>query len=190
MSIRGKSPYKSEDSARRAAAATIRALGRDRMNVTFGAAVYGTGPHFGGAQITAHKGQTTAHLHWAFQDTVSNAITLRGQADSAGFHRRYSDPAISARHRPADPAAAALFDMMERARYESAGGRDFPGAGLNIQDHMQQACANTQINPALPFGKAATAQILYFMGRQIMGGHAPPPASSPPSNACRACCAA
>jgi cobaltochelatase CobT len=119
-------------------------------------------------------------LNWTFNEYApQRSITsLRAQADSAAFRRRYSDPAVNAAHRPQNDQAAAIFDLLERARYEARGGLTYAGAAQNIRTHLNETCAGVKTDDQ-PLSHEVRAQALYFAARQVMAGEEPPPGYAP-----------
>lgn len=144
----------------RAAAATLRAMARRTTPVMIGPLPSG---------IDDFNGVT---LPWTFDAARrDDSITaLRGLADRAAFQKRYSDPAIFSRLRPIAAPAALLYEALERARCESCGTADFPGAGNNVQALLLKDATE---NPGT--GDQHGALCFYFAARQVMAGYAPPP---------------
>ena len=68
----------------------------------------------------------------------ANAATrgsLRAFGDRLALRRRFHSGAIHRLHRPADPAAADLFDAVEMARLDALGARWLEGVARNLLDH-------------------------------------------------------
>ena len=60
---------------------------------------------------------------------------LRAFADRFAVRRRFHDPVVHARHRPAEPAPATLVDALELARLDAVGARWLPGIARNLTAH-------------------------------------------------------
>lgn len=65
---------------------------------------------------------------------------LRGEADSAALRLRHHDAELHRRNRPANEVAAAVFDALERARFEALGARDLPGLAANLAARLDARC--------------------------------------------------
>ena len=66
---------------------------------------------------------------------MSEAVTigpLRAFADRAALRRRFRDDAVDAANRPADPAAAALYEAIAQARLDATGVRWLAGVASNL----------------------------------------------------------
>lgn len=62
----------------------------------------------------------------------AQVVKTRGTADSVALKLRGHDPVIQATYEPDTPPARALFTALEQARYESLGGRAYPGTAVNV----------------------------------------------------------
>ncbi len=109
-----------------ATAATLRAIAEVRhMGVTFSAAEtaeYPTAP-------TADN--TRLPLPPVVMDEKSRTL-LRGTADAKGLRLRHHDRKLHVKNAPRDMAAAAMFEALETARYESLGMNQMKGVGQNL----------------------------------------------------------
>ena len=109
-----------------ATAATLRALAEVRhMGVTFSAAEtaeYPTAP-------TADN--TRLPLPPVVMDEKSRTL-LRGTADAKGLRLRHHDRKLHVKNAPRDMAAAAMFEALETARYESLGMTRMKGVSQNL----------------------------------------------------------
>ena len=68
----------------------------------------------------------------------ANAATLgslRAFGDRLALRRRFHSAGVHRQHRPADPAAADLFDAIEMARLDALGARWLEGVARNLLDH-------------------------------------------------------
>lgn len=79
---------------------------------------------------------------WAahHQDVPAQAGQLRGLLDGAALWLRHGDPAWHARHRPAEPVAALVFDLLEQLRVESLAPADWPGVQRNLATRFLGWC--------------------------------------------------
>lgn len=150
----------------RAAAATLRAIARRSTPVMISTQP----PAVDDFDKAPFNGVT---LRWTFDaEHRDESITaLRGLADRAAFQKRYSNRAIFMRLRPVNaPDAAQFYEAMERARCESCGTADFPGAGNNVQALLLHEFANGNTGTQ----EQMHALCFYFAARQVMTGHEPP----------------
>ena len=65
-------------------------------------------------------------------DHGTERAAYRGQADSLALRRAYHDPALHAFKRPESHFAGALFDLLERERFESLGANLYDGVRRNL----------------------------------------------------------
>src|SRR5688500_7855820 len=61
----------------------------------------------------------------------------RGFADAAALRLRLHNPALHARHAPADEIARSVFDAAEQARIEALGGRGMEGIRSNLASAVE-----------------------------------------------------
>ena len=64
--------------------------------------------------------------------TAATLSSLRAFADRLALRRRFHDPHAHSAHRPADPHAATLFDLLELARLDAIGARWLAGIARNL----------------------------------------------------------
>lgn len=116
----------STEDFKNATAATLRALAEvGHMGVTFSAAEtaeYPTAPT---------KDNTRLPLPPVVMDEKSRTL-LRGTADAKGLRLRHHDRKMHVKNAPRDMAAAAMFEALETARYESLGINQMKGVGQNL----------------------------------------------------------
>ncbi|MDT3678759.1 MAG: hypothetical protein ROZ64_07985 [Burkholderiaceae bacterium] len=74
------------------------------------------------------------------QPGTSEIARLRGEADSAALRLRYHDAELHRAGRPANEAAGAVFDALERARFEALGTRNLPGVAANLAARLDAEC--------------------------------------------------
>ena len=61
--------------------------------------------------------------------------SLRAAGDRLALRRKFHDPAVHQRHRPAHPLAAAIFDALELARLDALGVSWLKGVARNVTAH-------------------------------------------------------
>ena len=66
---------------------------------------------------------------------AGNVGSLRACGDRAALRQRHQDPAIHLRSRPADSAAATIYDALHLARLDAIGVRWLPGVARNLMAH-------------------------------------------------------
>ena len=110
------------DRFKRAISQTMRSLAEnDELDVTFGTET----PSVVGNRV---------RLPLPPRDLPKKDRTLlRGQADSLALQLAYHDKPLSAKNRPVEPDARAIFDRLENVRYESIGAKQMPGVAENLQ---------------------------------------------------------
>ncbi len=67
--------------------------------------------------------------------TAATLSGLRAFADRLALRRRFHDPEAHGAHRPDDPHAAMVFDLLELARLDAIGARWLVGVGRNLRAH-------------------------------------------------------
>ena len=87
--------------------------------------------HFGSDGPKLSKGVLTLP-HPPRDPSAPESAALRGQADRLALRLANHDEALDARLRPADPAAAEVFDAVEQARVEAVGARELRGVRRNL----------------------------------------------------------
>jgi cobaltochelatase CobT len=179
-----------EDSARHAATATARALAGKSLKLTFANTLYTGIPLFAPLPAaTPGKPDETpaAELRWALGGNDSGTInSLRALTDMAAFHRRYHDPALNTAHRPADTRAGSVFDMLERARCDSAGAQAFPGGGENLRRHFNERTPGAPLGAGMIAHPEIESAAWYFLIRKTMSGAEPPARFATVTNELRA----
>ncbi len=83
--------------------------------------------------------QNTIQLSRISNDNSRNDIIFaRGEADSKALYIRYHDESIDQKYAPKGDIALNLFNEMEKARCEAAGGSIYPGAAKNIENKIEK----------------------------------------------------
>jgi cobaltochelatase CobT len=75
---------------------------------------------------------------------------LRGASDAAALRLAHHDENLHRVHRPAEPAAAAIFDALEQARVESIGARQMDGIAANLLVMLQERYLQPEYSAATP----------------------------------------
>lgn len=153
------------ESFKRATASTLRALAADaEVQVSFG----GGGVDAQGK--TARVGLPASKLRG------SDRARVRGGADSLAMRYRHHDAATHLSRAPVGPEARAVYDAMERARYEAEGGQRFPGALGNILAHMNAECVAAGVEGAMaPDVLPMALGMRALAARELAGEEALPP---------------
>lgn len=166
-------PKSPENRLKTATSAAVRAIAGQNVEVNF-AKDHRTPGLFAPTPLRDNDAPIT--LSWTFNEYApeTSIATLRAQADSQAFRRRYSDAGTHRAQRPRNDQAAVIFDLLERARFEALGARAYDGAANNIRTHLNQSCGNIEITEEHAGGLEATSQALYFAMRREMLGEEPP----------------
>ena len=104
-----------------------RLAGADRMSGPFAASTVDAVAACTRALADAHDAD--APLESADAATLGG---LRAFGDRLALRRRFHDPAVHDRWRPADPRPAALFEALEAARLDALGARWLSGVAKNL----------------------------------------------------------
>ncbi len=145
-----------------------RALARDRrMNVSLqsGGAQAGLGHN---ATVRMSKPQPTRQAHEMTQ--------LRGELDLAALARRYHNPKLHTRERPAGDKQSAIFDALEQMRVAMLGGRDYAGVRKNLDQRLERYCDAQGYGRLSERADPPLADILAVLAREEITG-TPPPAA-------------
>jgi cobaltochelatase CobT len=96
--------------------------------------------------------------------TAATLSGLRAYADRVALRRRFHDADVHAEHRPGEPHAAALYDLLEHARLDAIGARWLAGMARNLTAHpgldddgLRWLAFSTLSGQATPPEKAAHA---------------------------------
>ena len=134
---------------------------------------------------TAQVRDGVAYLPHPPRDLASpEAQALRGQADQLALRVAHHDDALHSRLRPADPAAARAFEVVESARVDALGARALEGVRANLTAALEARLAR----PMAPRVDKTPAmdEALALMVRERLTGDAPPPAARERVEALRA----
>lgn len=99
---------------------------------------------------------------------------IRGRLDSFALRQRYHDKATHQARAPRHPDARKLFNALERARVEAAGGLDYPGAGQNLDALIVQRCKENLYEQAITHDDAPLTDALALLIKQAATGQKPP----------------
>lgn len=73
-------------------------------------------------------------------DASPQLADQRALLDGAALRLRWSDPALHARHAPAEPVERLVYELLEQLRAESLVPADWPGVRHNLQGRFQRWC--------------------------------------------------
>ena len=104
---------------------------------------------------------------------------LRGQADSLALQLAHHDKLLSAKNRPVEPDARAIFDRLENVRYESIGAKQMPGVAENLQLMHQTICEKEGLANLTEREDAPMDIALAYLVRERLSGQYPPAAAAP-----------
>ncbi|HEY0878225.1 MAG TPA: hypothetical protein VGE10_07205 [Zeimonas sp.] len=152
-----------------ATAATVRAIaGRSGVGVSFGEHPNVDADAQAQVQVQVRLPATTA------QPGPGEIARLRGEADCAALRLRHHDPELHRRQRPADEAAGAVFDALEKVRFEALGARNLPGVAANLAARLDARCLAEGFGEAVdPDEVPASTAFALLMRRAATGTHWP-----------------
>ena len=104
-----------------------------------------------------------------------DAARLRGLADQIALRLAHHDTAAHARHRPADPQAAAAFEAIEQARIESIGSNALLGVRENLRHALEGQVERKGLGRTEDRTRAPAADVLQLIVRERLTGDPPPP---------------
>ncbi|WP_305096537.1 cobaltochelatase subunit CobT [Croceibacterium aestuarii] len=105
------------------------------------------------------------------------AREARGFADSFALKLRHHNAAMHQRAMPAEPAARAAYDMIERVRYEALGENNFAGMRDNLAAATDLRTRSDPIARAANEGEVALPTALALMLREALTGQPIPPSA-------------
>jgi len=147
---------------RRVTAATMRAVSRRDVNVTFVP---------DGGQLMGQEARITVPARDLPTDDVARA---RGESDSMALKMRYHDRRMHLRRMPAGEAARAVFDVVEQVRVESIGARRMPGVASNLDAVWTERCEQRGYRRVRAKDDAPVADVVGLLVRERLLGAAPP----------------
>ena len=147
---------------RRVTAATMRAVSRRDVNVTFVP---------DGGQLMGQEARITVPARDLPADDVARA---RGESDSMALKMRYHDRRMHLRRMPAGEAARAVFDVVEQVRVESIGARRMPGVADNLDAVWTERCEQRGYRRVRAKDDAPVADVVGLLVRERLLGAAPP----------------
>jgi cobaltochelatase CobT len=104
---------------------------------------------------------------------------MRGQADKEAVKLRYHNPALHRERSPGDPAARAIFDALEQARFEAAGALRYEGVGENLQAALADECRRKNLMVAQSQDDVTMSEVLRLMAYEAMTGKPLPEQAKP-----------
>jgi cobaltochelatase CobT len=105
------------------------------------------------------------------------AREARGFADSFALKLRHHNEALHARHMPAEPAARAAYDMIERVRYEALGENNYSGMRANLAAATDLRTRSDPIARASGEDEVPMPTALALMLREALTGQPVPEAA-------------
>ncbi len=147
------------DSFKRATAIAIKAIGhKAELEVGFASPHSLLAPPSGDTRVTISEPPPKPH---------SKDIALtRGSADTAALRLRYHNEKIHNARTPSDAEAQAMFEGLEKARYEALGARNMAGVAQNITSLLQYNSDQANTSP--------TAQAMHLLAWEKISGHTLP----------------
>jgi cobaltochelatase CobT len=107
--------------------------------------------------------------------TPVDAARLRGMADQMALRLSHHDEAAHNRLRPADPAAAAVFEAVEQARIEAIGSNALGGVRANLTALLDGAIERKGLARVLDKASVPLPDVLALLVRERLTGDVPPP---------------
>lgn len=92
--------------------------------------------------------------------TPEAVIRLRGAADAAALRLKHHDAAVHARRMPQNKDAVTAYNVMEQARVEVIGGRQYEGVSKNLGEALEQRLAHEGYQTASAFAHIGIADAL------------------------------
>ena len=156
------------DQFRRATEATLRALAeRNDIDVEFGAANH------------ANISGTTARFPTPPKGLPYAAVQqVRGEADQMALKLKYHNSGLHQRCAPADPAARAAFEALERTRYQAIGAERLSGVADNLTALLSSRCRDQGFDSVHERNPLQLPEALALLAREAMLGTPPPPTAS------------
>ena len=150
---------------RRVTAATMRAMGRQDVNVTF--------VPDGGTQ-TGNEARLTVPARELPPEEVART---RGEADSLALRTRFHDRRLHARRQPKSEAARAIFDAVEQVRVEAIGANRMTGVAANLDAVLNERCEQRGFRHITTRDEAPVADVVGMMVREQLTGRPVPEAA-------------
>jgi cobaltochelatase CobT len=150
---------------RRVTAATMRAIGRHDVNVTF--------VPDGGTQAG-----NEARLTVPARDLPAEEVArTRGEADSLSLRTRFHDRRLHARRQPKSELARAIFDAVEQVRVEAIGANRMRGVADNLDAVLNERCEQRGYRHVNARDDAPVADVVGLMVREQLTGRPVPEAA-------------
>ncbi|MFA5592309.1 MAG: cobaltochelatase subunit CobT [Micavibrio sp.] len=151
-----------------ATAAALRAIAEKKhMGVTFTASETPEHP------TAPDEENTRLPLPPAVMDEKAAAL-MRGTADAKGLRLKHHDRALHNKNAPKDINAAALFEALETARYESVGMREMKGVAQNLGRTLEDKFRRLGYDAVKTRADAHMADALHALARFAFSGEKPP----------------
>ncbi len=108
---------------------------------------------------------------------LAAAAEARGHADSFALRLRHHNPALHARHTPAEPIARACYDAIEQVRYEALGANAYGGMRDNLTAALDRRLTADPITRAATPDEVPMPVALALLLREHLAGDAVPQAA-------------
>ncbi len=102
--------------------------------------------------------------------TKQEVLLARGTADALALHKRFHDPATSARYAPQGQLAADIYAAMETARCEAVGAQHMPGTAGNIDAKIAGDAERRGYDKLTDRADAPLAQAAGYLVRHLATG--------------------
>ena len=146
-------------------AATMRAVSRKDINVTFVP---------DGGQMMGNEARLTVPARDLPPDDVARA---RGESDSLALKMRHHDRRMHLKRMPTGEAARAVYDIVEQVRVEALGARRMPGVAQNLNAVWNERCEQKGYRRVKSRDDAQFSDVVGLMVREKLLGEAPPEAA-------------
>jgi cobaltochelatase CobT len=104
----------------------------------------------------------------------ASAMQARGAADAMALRARHHNPALHARHAPAEPMARACYDAVEAVRYEALGANNYAGIRDNLDAAMAVRIGSDPITRAESPDQVPIQSALALLLREALTGQPVP----------------
>ena len=108
------------------------------------------------------------------QVSKASLIKLRGIADTNALRLRYHDQAIHDKHAPMGTEAKAVFDALEKTRWESIGSLKMTGVSINLDALLNEESRVKEFSEVKERKEVDLPDVLSLLMREKLTGKAPP----------------
>lgn len=111
--------------------------------------------------------------------TAASLGAVRGASDAAALQHAYHDPRLHQRNAPQGGQARAIFDALERARFEAIGARRMRGVCENLAARLERRLDQAQPGGVQEHHEAPLDEAVALLVRTRLTGLAPPKSGEP-----------